>query len=172
MKEVSVPELELSSKSLPHAFDQVFGLATLVEVHGPTLQATDFSNVDSGGPRTRQLQFEIDVNRVPCLIRCFFCGPKLRVSTDQRLETDADEWRVHNTLTLHFLGSELFSVRPVFWLKKAPVTGVITVGGSVQHSASLLPPFKQVAEHFMARHSERELRKFEAVLKSRNRIIA
>ena len=159
MKLLQVPPLTLSCASSHAALAAVFSPDTLREVHGPGTHVGAFV----GGRRT--LCFDVDVSRVPRPIRCFFCGPRLRVTTAQTVTAAPAGLDVTNDITMHFVGSELFAVRPTFSLRDHD--GRVTVSGRVQHHARLPWPLRGIAESFMAAHSERELLKFKRVLQRR-----
>jgi len=167
MKKLTLPEVPLTARTLDDALDTVFGVDTLLQVHGPSLRATPF---DESGKR--KFSFDVDIGTVPLPIRKFFCGKNLRVTTSQTLTKikrrgEPTVWTVKNSLKPHFIGSEFFKLRPIFWLRRDTVDGVITVGGEVKHDAVLPPPLNDIAESFMMAASEKELRKFADVLESR-----
>ena len=158
MKEVHVPATRLECRDMQGALDTVFGPAMLKRVHGPDTEVCDF---DRDGNRT--FKFSVDVCRVPWAIRHVFCGSHLRITTRQTLtKPSATRWQVSNDTRMHFLGSELFKLKPVFSLVMDG--SAVHVGGNVQHIAHIPPPFNRIAETFMAKHTERELRKFGACL--------
>lgn len=161
MKEIQVPELAMTCQSLDSAFDSVFGPDTLARVHGPSTRVEPFKNNE------RTFTFDIDVSSVPRMLRCFFCGPRMRVTTRQTMERSRNDIRVTNHIKMHVVGAELFRVKPTFWLDRKSSQGIVVLGGIVQHEASLPPPLRGIAERFMAAHSERELRRFEQVLRER-----
>jgi len=162
MKLLAVPALRLTATTLPDALDAVFGQDTLRRVHGPSVTGA----FDFGPDGRRAFDFEVDVSAVPAPIRCFFCGPRLRVTTAQTLARPEPSacWRVSNSIRMHFVGSELFRIRPEFELTRHE-DGRIVVAGTVRHDASLPPPLSGIAERFMAAHSERELRRFARELR-------
>lgn len=158
MKQLDVPRLRLRCDTLDAAVEAVFGADTLRKVHGDGLRADPF--VD--GQRT--FRFDVDVSAVPAPLRVFFSGSKLGVTTRQTLTKRDDHWRVTNQLKMHFVGAELFRIRPCFDLTRNAADGTVSIGGAVRHDASLPRPFSGIAERFMAGHSERELRRFAEVL--------
>lgn len=161
MKLLTLPPVKLAG---PHATDldaamnAVFGPHMLRKVHGPSLKAGSF---DAKGKRA--FKFEIRVDAVPPPIRRFFCGSTLGVSTRQTLDKQPDKWTVTNRMKLHFVGAELFKLRPVFWLERDPEGGV-SLGGRVRHDAVLPPPLNGIAENFMALNTHRELMHFARCL--------
>lgn len=163
MRCLRIPEYRMLAPTLQAAFDDVFSPATVREVHGPSTRVGPFAD----GSRT--LTFDIDVSNVPLPIRCFFCGRRARVTTVQTVHRAPDELRVTNSINMHFVGAELFSVQPTFWLRRSrdDDRGVVVLGGEVGHAAKLPPLVRGLAERFMAAHSERELRAFERVLQRR-----
>lgn len=138
---------------LAQAFEAVFGEATLREVHGASLRAGAWA---ADGRRT--LRFDVAVDGIPPEIRRFFCGRRMRVTTRQAVRRAADEWTVANSLKMHFLGAELFSIRPRFTLRACGPT--VELSGTVEHRARLPPPLGALAEELMARHSRREVDRF------------
>ena len=160
MKAVHVPDTKLDCQDLQSALDTVFGPVMLKSVHGPDTVVGDF---DQEGIRT--FKFCIDVCRVPFAIRYLFSGSRLHITTRQTLtKPSMEHWRITNDIRMHFLGSELLKLKPVFWLVQDSTTGHIHLGGHVRHVAYLPMPFCRIAETFMAIHTEIELRKFGACL--------
>jgi hypothetical protein len=145
---------------IDRAFAAVFGEATLRRVHGPSLRAEPWA-----GDR-RTLRFDVEVSGIPAEIRRFFCGSRMRVRARQTLTKDqtaegAVTWTVRSAMRMHFLGAELFSVKPVFRLvADAQGREGVEFSGSVEHRARLPPPLKGLAEELMARHTEQELARY------------
>lgn len=155
MKELVIPPTPLTKATMAEAFEAVFGVPMLRRVHGPDTAVTSF---DAKG--SRQFTFQVPVDNVPGPIRRFFCGSRLAVTTRQRLaKKTADAWHVANRIKLHFVGAELFYLKPLFWLERGN-DGVVRLGGRVRHSAILPPPLNSIAESFMMLNSEKELRHF------------
>lgn len=156
MRVLVVPPVRVKRDSLPSAFDAVFGPAMLRRVHGPDTQVGLFDK------NQRRFSFRVAVPEVPPQIRRFFCGTDLKVTTRQHLGISSTKWQVTNKMKLHFVGSEFFKLRPVFWLEeRAAGDGVeVYLGGSVRHDAVLPPPLNGIAEAFMMASSEKELRHF------------
>lgn len=152
MRQLVLPQIRLRSKSLPHAFESVFGPRMLRRVHGTSLKVGPFEN----GVRT--FQFRVDVADVPPPIRPFFSGDHLNVTTRQTLEKQDAKWLVKNKLKMHFVGAELFGMKPTFWIEETPEG--LFLGGTVRHDAVLPPPLNSIAERFMMVNSEKELRHF------------
>jgi hypothetical protein len=159
MKVVAVPERPLGRVPLDSALRSVFGEAVLRRVHGPSLRFQPSPAFDADGQRA--FEFSVPVDRVPAAMRAFFCGDRLRVSTRQTLTAAPGRLHVTNALRLHFVGSELFRIRPEFWLR-TDASGSVALGGEVRHDALLPPPLKGLAEGFMCRHTRRELERFGA----------
>lgn len=162
MRQLVVPSVRIKRATLQGAFEAVFGPGMLRRVHGQHVRVGPFLN------DARTFTFEVEVSGVPRILRRFFCGERLVVTTRQDRSILADtKWQVTNRLKLHFVGAELFAMRPVFWLETRDDddggTGVY-LGGTVDHSARLPPPLNRIAEAVMMRHSERELRHFGACL--------
>lgn len=164
-REVVVQPVALSCASVDAALDAVFCADTLREVHGPGTRVGPW--VDGA----RDVAFHVDVDRVPAPIRFLFCGRKMRVTARQRVTaSQPDVIRVGSQLVMHFVGSELFAIRPSFMLRGND--GRVTVSGSVRHDARLPWPLAGIAEGFMAAHSERQLLGFKAALRRRGLLAA
>lgn len=160
MKQVLVPRTRLAGQRDFHgALNAVFGPAMLRRMHGPAVRVGAF---DDRGHRT--FKFVVPVDQVPAPIRTFFCGSQLGVTTRQALRKGVRAWTVTNSLKLHFVGSELFKIRPTFWLERDPADGTIALSGCVRHDAVLPPPLCHIAEGFMALNSQRELLHFARCL--------
>ena len=156
MRQVVIPVTPLRCGSLAQAFDQVFGPRMIRKVHGESTRVSPFVH----GRRT--IQFCVDVGKVPLPIRTFFCGGSLRVTADQTVHKTDTKWDITNCVTMHFVGSELFRMKPAFWLDTE--SGHVYLGGTVRHDAVLPYPLNKIAEGFMARRSEHELRHFARCL--------
>lgn len=158
MKWVDVPDVNLGTRDMEAALHRVFGLETLRKVHGPDLKAGEF---DAKGRRS--FEFTIDVSDIPPPVRAFFCKPKLLIRTRQQLSKPSPtRWEVSNKLKMHFVGAELFKIRPSFWLS-ARDDGVY-LGGRVRHDAVLPPPLNGICERFMALQTWLQLDAFAKVL--------
>lgn len=158
MRQLVLPPVRVKRPSLDAAFDAVFGPAMLAQVHGPDTDVGLFEN------NRRRFTFRVDVPEVPPAIRRFFCGKHLRVTTRQHLGIGPTRWQVTNRLKMHFVGSEFFKLRPVFWLEQRPAVdgghAEVYLGGAVRHDAVLPPPLNGIAEAFMMAGSEKQLRHF------------
>lgn len=162
MKQLVLPPVRLAGqhRDLESGLHAVFGPAMLRRVHGPSLRGE--APFDAMGRRA--FKFAVRVDSVPPPIRRFFCGSELGVTTRQSVDTsDPDRWTVTNRMKLHFVGAELFKLRPVFWLERAP-DGVVFLGGRVRHDAVLPPPLNGIAEAFMELNTRRELLHFARCL--------
>lgn len=161
MKQLIVPRTRLrGQRDMDSALRAVFGPAMLRRVHGAGTRVGDF--VDG----KRSFKFTVAVDSVPAPIRKFFCGSELRVTTRQLLDqTDAAKWTVTNKMKLHFVGSELFKLRPTFWLERDPDDGNVYLGGTVRHDAVLPPPLDSIAENFMMLNTRKELVHFATCLR-------
>lgn len=156
MRTLVLPGVRVNRSTLDAAFDAVFGIHMLRRVHGPSLTVGPFAHNNN----TRTFKFHVDVTtEVPAVLRRFFCGKHLAVTTRQHLGITSSKWTVTNSLTLHFVGSELFTMHPLFWLETREDGGVY-LGGTISHTARLPPPLNGIAEEFMKHHSEAELRRF------------
>lgn len=159
MKQLVVPQVKLAVPDLEAALQAVFGPPMLRTVHGPATTAGPFD--DKG---KRAFKFWINVDRVPLPIRRFFCGTQLAVTTRQSLHRTPAKYTVTNRMKLHFVGAELFTLKPTFWLQQAE--DGVSLGGCVRHSAILPPPLNGIAEDFMMLNSRRELLHFAACLRA------
>jgi hypothetical protein len=159
MKEVIVPPLRLGTDDMWQGFERVFGSETLERMHGSSVRTSKWRD------DKRKVRFTISVDHVPKEVRMFFCGNKLRITTEQHRQVNEAERRivVTNRMRMHFLGAELFSVKPMFMLHCQG--GDTYVSGSVRHHAVLPPPLDMVVESFMAQHSKKQLEHFASVLK-------
>ena len=143
----------LGSISMDRAFDAVFGDEVLREVHGDSLQAGEWN-----GDR-RKLKFKIDLISVPRELKRFVGGDSLRITTTQILKSRLDESIcVENRVRMHFLGAELFQIKPQFSLVKDG--NEVFVVGQVEHHAMLPPPLNSLAESFMSARSTSDLERY------------
>lgn len=129
------PFVVSGAATLADAFDRAFGEDALRRAHGDSLQVSSWSACE------RVYGFEIDVHAVPAEVRRVFCGDRLR---------------------MHFVGRELFVVRPRFSLACAP-DGVLLTAEVEQH-ALLPPPLCNIVEAFMDASSRSQLERFRAAL--------
>ena len=158
MKQITVPPTWIlpPNLSLRAAFDLIFGESTLRKVHGASMSVTEWRD------DRRTVKFEMPVN-VPAPIRPFFCGNSVRVTTRQTRTFDkSSSVTVTNKLRMHFVGAELFIVRPTFVITHDPHG--ISVSGSVESHALLPPGICNIAETFMSHSAENELKKFKKVI--------
>lgn len=142
---------------IDEAFDVVFGRSTLEKIHGMGVKVTDWKN------NQRKLQFSINIDNVPRELRRFVCGNKLRVASKQEMTRTSNEISVTNKVRMHFLGSELFKVKPRFSITSADENTSI-MNGRVEHHALLPPPLNIIAEHFMSLHTQRELDTYRSII--------
>lgn len=160
MKVLTVPPIRLRlppGEGIEAAFKRVFGPDMLRKVHGPDTAVGDFDK----GKRT--FRFTVKVDQVPPAIRQFFCGSEMGITTRQTLDATKTRWTITNRLKLHFVGAELFKLRPQFWLESA-ADGSVSLGGRVRHDAVLPPPLDGIAEGFMMINSQKELLHFAGCL--------
>lgn len=142
----------LGNISLNDAFDLVFGSETFNRVYpGEETQVAEWNNDE------RDSKFTIDLGRIPLEIRMFACERHMRVNCHQRRERKTDSIKVHTRFKMHFVGSELFSVRPTFTLSRDLDDGTINLGVRVEHRARLPIPFNEIVEVFMRSCSRTEL---------------
>lgn len=163
MKVVEVPPTVVpGAGGLDDAVRAVFGPDTLRRVHGRDTVVGDF---DARGKRA--FEFWVDVAAVPATIRRFFCGSRLKVTTRQvMLRRGPQACTVRNKLRMHFVGAELFGIRPTFELTADPRTREVRLGGRVEHYALLPPPLDGIAEGFMVAHTRAHLRAYEAAVRA------
>lgn len=163
-----VPDVDVGCSSLAAALETVFGADTLLAVHGPSLRPQGRRKgleFDSKGQRA--FVFDIDVSGTPSPVRAFFAGSRMSVTTHQHLrQKDPSCWTVTNKVKLHFVSSEMFHVKPQFWLTQGE-DGRVRLGGRVRHHAILPPPLKGIVEKFMALNTSLQLAQFETVLRAR-----
>lgn len=155
MRQLVLSAVPVRRPCLQSAKEAVFGPEMLRRVHGPSLRFQTGEDTAHG----RVFGFDVDVGDVPAPIRVFFCGKSLRVTTTQAVTETPSKIEVTNGLKLHFVGSELFKLRPSFWLERSP-DGTVVLGGQVGHVAVLPPPLRGIAESFMLQNSERTLAHF------------
>lgn len=169
MKLVTLPEIRLNVGSIEEAMAAVFHPRVLRLMHGPSLSA-DVPHLTQAAPK-RRFGFKIDVSDVPAPIRRFFCGSQMRITTRQTLTAPtADLWKIDNNLKLHFVGAELFKLRPQFVLKRTE-DGSVCLTGTVRHDAVLPPPLNGIAEDFMALNTRKELLHFASCLREEGVIL-
>jgi len=133
------------------AFHRAFGEDALRERHGDTFRVATWS------PNERVYGFEIDVRAVPSEVRRVFCGDRLRITCRQRVDaTPAGGVRVRDKLRMHFVGRELFVVRPRFSFARDP-GGAVHLTAEVEQHAMLPPPLCQIVEAFMDASSRAQL---------------
>lgn len=160
MKCIDVGPFRVKNLSLHQAFDLMFGEDTLRKVHGNTLSVTKW-NGDQ-----RRLSFQIDVDQVPREIRTVFCGNTLKITTKQRKFEEPSKIMVKNKIKMHFLGAEIFHVKPLFSLQRDEESDTVCITGCVEHHSILPPPLNGIAETFMVQNSRRELDRYASIVQS------
>ena len=155
MRVTNLPALRLGVASLPEAFERVFGADMLRRIHGDSLALTPWS----GGKRT--VRFEIRLDGVPPEVRRIFCGQTMRVTCRQQTTVSASTISVRDKLRMHFVGRELFIVRPRFLLESLP-DGDVVLTAEVENHAMLPPPLCNVVEAFMDASSRAQLERLGA----------
>lgn len=150
------PFVVSGAATLADAFDRAFGEDALRRAHGDSLQVSSWSACE------RVYGFEIDVHAVPAEVRRVFCGDRLRITCRQRVNATPERITVRDRLRMHFVGRELFVVRPRFSLACAP-DGVLLTAEVEQH-ALLPPPLCNIVEAFMDASSRSQLERFRAAL--------
>ena len=159
MKEVCIPKTPLGPFVLEKAFDIVFGDETLKKVHGDSFHASVWDN-DS-----RKISFSIPIDNIPNELKRFFCGDRMKLTNTQKKIFEPNTINIINRLKLHFIGAELFGVKPTFCLEYDENTKFSYISGRVEHRARLPVPLNIITETFMANNSKRELQFFGDVLK-------
>ena len=161
MKEVLLPKTCLGRIHLHDAFEFVFGEQTLKIIHGDTWRVNPWKDNN-----TRTLQFRIQMNNVPSEIKRFICGDTLKITNKQSRQYEGDTHiHVNNKLRMHFVGAEMFSVRPSFSLEHEG--GQTYIRGKIEHRARLPIPLNNICEQFMSMRSQHEIDYFATVLKTR-----
>lgn len=162
MRQLVIPSVRVKRSTMDGALNAVFGSRTLRRVHGTSLRFMTAVEEVSPGSR-RKFGFRVDISDVPAPVRKFFSGDSMRVTTTQDVTAPAPgRVEVANRIKLHFVGAELFKLRPTFVLEETPEG--IFLGGRVRHDAVLPPPLNGIAEAFMMLNSEQELRRFGQAL--------
>ena len=161
MKEVLLPKTCLGRVPLHDAFEFVFGEETLKIIHGDTLKVKPWNDRN-----TRTVQFRIQMNNVPREIKRFICGDTLKITNKQTRQYEGDTHiHVNNKLKMHFVGAEMFSVRPSFSLEHEG--GKTYIQGKIEHRARLPIPLNNICEQFMTMRSQNEIAYFATVLRQR-----
>lgn len=161
MKEVILPKTCIGRMPLHEAFEVVFGEETLKTIHGETLRVKPWNDKNA-----RVMQFRIQMNNVPKEIKRFIRGDTLKITNKQTRQYEGDTHiHVHNKLKMHFLGAEMFSVRPSFSLERDG--GRTYIQGKIEHRARLPIPLNNICEQFMSMRSQNEIDYFATVLKKR-----
>ena len=162
--------------SMESAFDLIWSERTLRDFHGPTLSVTPWTKRDADNA-TRKLRFRIDVGDAPnevARILASACGGgrEMWITTRQTLSKhSADRWHVVNKIRMHFLGAELFKVKPTFVLerssqeeKEKDKDGGVYLSGRISHHAVLPPIVCGIVEEFMKQRSKLEVESFAGFL--------
>lgn len=145
--------------TLEEAFERVFGADALRRQHGDSLE-----EVSPWARGERVFRFDIDVGAVPAEVRRVFCGDRLRITCRQRVRATPTAIAVRDRLRMHFVGRELFLVRPRFLLERAPGADVVTLSAEVEQHAMLPPPISHIVEAFMDASSRIQLERFKGML--------
>lgn len=157
MKEVIIDPQPLGKLTLPEAFDFLFSTEKLKNFHGKNTYISPWKD------DKRTIRFQMDVDAVPQEVRVFFCGEKLRITTTQNVEREKTRWTVSNRVRLHFVGAELFDVRPTFCLE-TDKNDITNLSCKVQHRARLPIPLNGIVERFMASQTLRELNEYKEII--------
>ena len=147
-------------KSLESAVDILMGPDTLRTIHQDlTMRIENWRDDD-----TRIYEFFVDIpENIPKPIRNFFNEDRVRVTTKQKRQLFENEIVIDNRLKMHFVGAELFKIKPRFVFTRDARTGAVNLSGNVSHSAVLPPPFNVIAENFMTACSKRELERMHSI---------
>ena len=147
-----------NATTLPVAFEHAFGSSTLRRLHGDTFTASPWHK------NLRSCSFELAMPaHVPSEIRRIFCGNRLRVSVRDRVTCDPKVISVRSKMRMHFVGSELFIVRPRYRLEPSPCGGVL-LHAEVENHALLPPPLCGMVEAFMDASARAQLLRFSREL--------
>lgn len=158
MRVVTLGPEFLGSISLDEGFERMFSSETLKKIHGADVKYSEWNNEGK-----RKVQFSIAVDNIPMEIRRFFCGKTLRITNNQIKEKPADNhYVVKNKMRMHFLGAEMFKIKPTFAVMKDE-SGTHALA-HIEHHAILPPPLNMIAEHFMAAQTQREMEYYRSVL--------
>lgn len=150
------------------AMERVFGPAALDKVHGPgRYEVTPWVN------GSRHINVSVDVvGSIPPAARRFICGEVLRATIRQNARQSREGSLRCTDITcavrMHFVGAELFKVRPSFHLRTddADPDGRVWLSARVEHHAVLPRPFNRILEDFMAAQSAAQLYALRSVITS------
>jgi hypothetical protein len=154
MKTLIIEPLHIGKFSLDTVFENVFGNEMLRKIHGDNTQITDWDNKNK-----RTIKFSVNVDNIPMELKRFFCGSKLRVTSRQTRDIKPNRINVNNRIKMHMVLSELFHVKPQFYLEET--ANEIYFGGEIKHAAVLPPPLNAICEGFMMTRSRREIEVFK-----------
>jgi hypothetical protein len=190
MREVAMQALELRGvRSLREGFDLVYGERAARALQGESLlhlgdwepkkssrkhrRKPEAAGAEAGteAEAERRLSFHIALDDVPPAIGRFLASANVRVSVRQHAvwATAGDEVNVSNHTRMHFLGAEMFKVRPSFRLRvvrEGEGSDSVWLDGRIKHHAVLPPLLSLVAETFMAEQSRRQLQRLEDALRT------
>lgn len=158
MKLIQFGPVSLGKMSMQNGFEKMFGPETLFKVHGNDAKATPWND------NKRIVKFHVKMDDVPKELKRVMVRSRFQVTSKQEMETHETEINVRNSLKLHFIGAELFKIKPSFYLVEKE--GHLFAGGNVEHHAILPPPLNKIAEAFMCRHSQKELELYESIIRS------
>jgi hypothetical protein len=150
MKVLDIEPICVGHYPLETVFENVFGNMMLRKMHGESVNITDWDDKNK-----RTVKFSVNVDNIPMELKRFFCGSKLRVTSRQTREILADRINVKNRIKMHMLFSELFYVKPEFYLERC-LNGV-HFSGRIEHSCVLPPPLNSICEGFMLAQTRREI---------------
>ena len=162
MRLARVPPLHLGLIPISEAFERVFGEDVLRLYHGEGLSVTPWRNF------VRDLKFEVKLDSIPQEIRTLLCGKQLRVSCRQSAKVETREISLRTKMRMHFVGRELFIVRPRFKLVDAGEDGIVFTQ-EVELHAMLPPPLCNIIEACMSLSCEDQMGKFSETVRLLNR---
>jgi len=158
MKESKIENIEIKSIDINNAFDNVFNQDTLYKLHG-----IEQIKISAWQNNQRIVKFRTKIDNIPLEVRRFFCGKELKVTNRQIITESTDTYiNIRNKIRMHFLGAEIFHVKPYFYLQK--IKDKIYFSARIENHAILPPPLNSIAENFMAAKSQKELESFAEAL--------
>jgi hypothetical protein len=147
--------------SMHDAFDHVFGQSTLTAVHGDTLKCSAW-NLDR-----RRFSFVMGIADLPsCLSRFVAARKTMRMTVHQHRDFAPCESVVtmRSKVKMHFLGAELFRIKPTFVLRQVPGECAYAISGRTEVNVLLPHPLKGIAESFLVNRSTEELKRYCDIL--------
>lgn len=158
MKEFKLTGVSLGDMKMKNAIDVTFSESTLKKIHGSGTKVGAWKNGE------RDLEYNMDIKKVPAAISRFFSGGHLPVQCTQRVtKTDDSCHHVENIVHMHNFGSRFVNVEPKFVLRKEKKE--VFFDAQVKVNVWLMPPFNHITEAFMLKEAQKEVLKYaETVL--------